>query len=215
MGILTIIPITILYVGIIVLINRAPILDPFTPAGRAGFSATILLYLAVGFYPAYIKSALTYTNDAEASWIFHTSPADPLLILRAARRFILVFFILPYLLLLGAAYAVMTRALLHTVMHFLVIALLVVIETDLQLLFFPEMPFSRTRAAGQRSAGMLIRMLAGVVLLIPIYLLVLLVYPSPVGYWCALAGLAAVLVTVRVLGRRHASRRLAHAEFQA
>ena len=213
MGVLTIIPITLLYVGIIVFANRTPLLDPFSAPGRATFGGTILLYLAVGFYPSYMKNALTYSSSASASWLITCSPADPLLILRAARRFILVFFILPYLLALGAAYAIFTGQLFHTVQHFAVIALLVVIETDILLLFFPQIPFSRAAATGRRGGAVLLRMLAGAVILLPLYLMVLFVYPNPSAYWTALAALVALAVAVRVLGGRYAGRKLAREEF--
>jgi hypothetical protein len=215
MGVLTIIPISILYVGIIVLVNRAPIIDPFTAAGRAGFGPTILLYLALGFYPNYVKNALTYSSDAEASWLFYSSPADPLLVIRAARRFIVTFFILPYLVLFAGVYAIVTGAVLHTVQHFAAIALLVLIETDLLLLFSPQVPFSRKPAAGRRGGGMLLRLLAGAVLLLPIWLLVAFVYPFPGGWWAAIAVLCACLVVVRVTGRRFAAGKLAREEFSA
>jgi hypothetical protein len=212
MGVLMIIPVTALYVLIILFVNKAPILDPFSPAGQATFGATILLYLAVGFYPSYVKSALTYTSNAEASWIFYASPADPLLIVRGARRFILVFFIAPYLVLLGAAYAVFTGQIVHTLQHFLLIGLLVVIETDVLLLFSPQLPFSRKAGAGRRGGASLLRIFAGVLILVPIYLLVLLVYPHPLAYWPALGAVAACLAIVRVTGRRYAARRLAREE---
>jgi hypothetical protein len=213
MGVLTIIPVTLLYVGIIVFANRTPLLDPFTAAGRATFGGTILLYLAVGFYPSYMKNALTYSSSASASWLITCSPADPLLILRAARRFIMVFFILPYLLALGAAYAIFTGQLAHTIQHFGAIALLVVIETDILLLFFPQIPFSRAATTGRRGGAVLLRMLAGVVILLPLYLMVLFVYPHPAAYWAALAALLALAVGVRVLGGRYAGAKLAREEF--
>ena len=208
MGVLTIIPVTVLYVGIIVLANRVPLLDPFTPAGRATFGATILLYFAVGFYPSYMKNALTYSSSASASWLLSCSPAEPLLILRAARRFILVFFILPYLVALAAAYAVFTGQVGHTIQHFVVIALLVLIETDILLLFSPQIPFSRPATTGRRGGTVLLRMLAGAVILLPIYLMVLFVYPHPGVYWIAVAVLLGCAAGVRIIGGRYAGRKL-------
>jgi hypothetical protein len=212
MGVLTIIPVTILYVGIILFANRAPILDPFTAAGRAGFASTLLLYLAVGFFPTYVKNALTFSNQSEASWLFHASPANRLLILRAARRFILVFFITPYLVMLTVLYAILTREILHTLMHFAAITLLVLIETDVLLLFSPRLPFSRPLTAGRRGGGPIARMLAGVIILLPIYLMVVFVYPYPLAVWLCLAGLAGVLTWVRIAGRRHAAWKLEREE---
>jgi hypothetical protein len=58
-------------------------------------------------------------------------------------------------------------------------------------------------------------MLAGVVILLPIYLLVVFAYPSPIASWIALAVLAVVVVTVRVTGKRHAARLLDREELAA
>ncbi len=214
-SILTIIPITVAYIGVILLVNRTPLLDPFTPQGRATFAATLMLYIGIGVYPALVKGALTFTNDASVGWVFFASPADPLLLLRAARRFILVFFIAPYLLVLGAAYALFTGALWHTLQHFILIACLVVIETDVMLFFFPQRPFSIEAAAGQQGGAMLLQTLAGMLILLPLYLLVILVYPHPFAFWPALAGIVACLAVVRVMGRRYAASRLSREELLA
>ncbi len=213
MGVLTIIPVTLLYLAILLLGVRSPILDPFTPAGRATFGRTILLYLAVGFFPSYLRSALTFSAQAEASWLFHVSPANRLLMLRAARRFILLFFVAPYVLLLAVLNAVLTREILHTVMHFLAISLLVVIEIDLLLLFFPRIPFSRPASLGRRGGSALGRMLNGFLIVVPIWLLVTFVYPHLLVYWLVMAALVAVLIVVRVRGRRFAARRLEREEY--
>lgn len=213
MGILVIVPITVLYILLILFVYNAPILDPFTPRGRVTFPGTLLLYLAVGFFPSYLKSALTYSNQAEASWILHASPADPLLVLRATRRFILVFFIAPYIALLAVMYIAFTGAVAHTLQHFAVITLLIVIETDFMLLFFPQTPFSRQAAAGRRSGGALLRLFSGAIVLLPMFLLVYFVYPIAAAYWASLAVLAALMLTVRVLGGRRAARKLSREEF--
>ncbi|HEY9593833.1 MAG TPA: hypothetical protein VHE79_05105, partial [Spirochaetia bacterium] len=215
MGVLAIIPISILYVAIIAFVYHAPIIDPFTPAGRASFGPTILLYIALCFYPTYVKNALTYSNDAEASWLFYSSPADPLLVIRAARRFILAWFILPFLVLFAAVYAIVTHAVLHTLQHFAGIAVLVLVETDVLLLFSPQIPFSRKPAAGRRGGGMLLRLIGGALMLVPIWLLVIFVYPHPWAWWTAMAGLCAAFAVVRITGRRYAARRLSHEEFSA
>jgi hypothetical protein len=212
-GILVIVPITVLYVLIILVMQRAPILDPFTPEGRSTFVKTLLLYFAMGFFPTYIKNALTYSAQAESAWIFYTSPADRLLILRAARRFILVFFIAPYLALLAGLYMVVTKEIIHSLQHFAAVALLIVIEIDVMLLFFPQIPFSRQATAGRRSGAALLRLFAGAIVLLPMYCLVSFAYPSTAAYWGSLAGLCAVMFAVRILGGRYAAAKLSREEF--
>ncbi len=206
--IMAVVPLTVIYLGIILLVNRVPILDPFTPAGRATFGSTILLYLAIGFFPMYLKGGLVNSTQAEASWILHASPANRLLLLRAARRFIIWCFLAPYLLAVGVLFAFLTRAPLHTIQHFAAVTALVLIETDVLLLFFPELPFSKHLQTGQRGAAIVIRLFAAFILLPPLFLLVLLLYPRPLLAWIGLAGLFACLAAVRIAGSRFAARRL-------
>ncbi len=213
MGILVIVPVTVLYLFLVLFVYNTPILDPFTPRGRDTFTGTLLVYLAVGFFPSYLKNALTYSNQAEAGWILHSSPADPRLVLRAARRFILLFFIAPYLGVLGLVYMVMTGAVAHTLQHFAVISLLILMETDFILFFFPQMPFSRQAATGRRSGAALLRLVSGVIVLLPIFLFVYFVYPFEAAYWASLAGLAALMIAMRLFGERYAARKLSSEEF--
>jgi hypothetical protein len=212
-SILVIVPITVLYAAIVLLVNRTPIVDPFTAGGRQSFGSTILLYVAVGFFPSYLKSALTSSSEAEASWILHASPADRLLLLRAARRFILAFFLLPYLAALWAVFALLSGVLFDTLRHFLAVGALVLLETDVLLLFFPQLPFSLKQRTGQRGAAMLLRLFGGLLILPPLYLLVVFVYPHPVLAWAALAGLGACVLAVRLGGERFAGSRLRRQEF--
>ncbi len=215
MGILVIVPITLLYLAIIFFANRAKLMDPFTEAGRAGFLQTILLYVAIGFFPVYVKAALVRSADAEASWLILSSPADAHLLLRAARTFITVFFLTPYLLALGAVYAAFTGAVFNTIRHFAMIALLVLIETDVLLLFFPELPFSKPVQTGARTAQVFTRMFSALLILVPVALVVYLVYPYDLAYWITLAGLIGVLAAVRAAGARFAVARLKRAEMAA
>jgi hypothetical protein len=212
MGILVIVPITLLYLGIILFVNQTSLLDPFTAAGRDSFPQTFLLYLAIGFFPSYVKSALTHSNASDTHWIFLASPADRLKLLAAARTFISIFFITPYLLALAAVYFGFTHALLHTLQHFMVITLLVIIETDVLLLFFPELPFSKPAQTGTRSVQMLTRIVSAFIAPVPVMLLVYFVYPKPLLYWIVLAALAITLVIIRATGMKFAVSRLERQE---
>jgi len=212
LGVLAIVPVTLAYIATLLVGNRTPILDPFTAAGRQTFGPTFLLYTAVGIFPFYLKNALSGSAQAEAAWIYHASPADKLLLLRASRRFILSFFLLPYLAVLAVAFAALTGSVPHAVQHFLVILLLCLMETDWFLLFFPELPFSRKARLGRRSNRLFLQVFVALAALAPLFLFVYFVYPTPWTYPVAAAGLFLLYRGLHALGVRTARRKLARAE---
>ena len=122
MGILAIIPITVIYAVMIFINSPESILDPFTIEGRRLFSNTLLLYIAIGIFPLYIKNALSYSQEAEASWILYTTPYNTSRLITSIRHFILGFFIIPYLLIFTLLFGFYTQAWWSTIKHFLVVS---------------------------------------------------------------------------------------------
>ncbi|MBN1412967.1 MAG: hypothetical protein JW969_19160 [Spirochaetales bacterium] len=211
-GILVIIPITVLYFLIVMFSQGGAILDPFSRAGIQMFDKTILFYVAIGFFPVYIKNSLVYSTESEASWVFYTTPCSRLKMILAARKFIVFFFIVPYLLIFVVFYMVLTGAYVHVLMHFLTVLLLSLIQTNLFLLYFAETPFSRKLERGQRMGLLFIRMLIGMVMPLPIYLFVIFFYKNMTSYGLLLAGLFIVLAVMELAGRKIAERQLGREE---
>ena len=90
MGVLTIIPLTVLYIfqGV----SEHGGLD-----GRVGRE-----YLLVGFaimmFPAMLKMQLTRSDAYRASWIFFAAPVNRANLIRASKNVVVAMFLLPYLL---------------------------------------------------------------------------------------------------------------------
>jgi hypothetical protein len=214
MGILSVISLTLIYFLIVVIGNRAPIIDPFTQAGRTVYPDTFFIYLAISFLPISLKDILSSSSQGEASWIFFSTPVDRVKFLLAGRSMILWYFSLPYLVAMGVVFAVLSGEIIHTVMHFTTIFLLVLILLDGNILFFPELPFSRVPQKGRQGRMVLIRL--GVATIFPAVLsiFVLFLYQALYSYVAGLAGLLLIWAAIQYMGRKHAAKKLAMAEYR-
>ncbi len=208
------VPITVVLLVVTVFINKARIVDPFSAEGGAVFASTFPLYLAIFLFPSTVKTALTYSSQAEASWILVASPADRTRLLIAARRFTGLFFLAPYLLALCVVFLVLTGSIAHTLQHFAMIATLLLAETDVLLFLLPALPFSRKSTVGAAGVQMLLPLLPAVAALLVLFLLLSFAYRSPYLYWPVLGGLLALDAALRAWGPRYAAVRLADKEME-
>ncbi|MBN2536493.1 MAG: hypothetical protein JXB88_26650 [Spirochaetales bacterium] len=213
LSILTIIPLTILYFLIVLLIYRGSLENPFTPAGIAGFPRTLFLYAAVGFFPFYIKSALTYSQQADASWVFFTTPYNRVKLILATRKFVFVFFLLPYFSFFIILYIMMAGVIIPILMHFLVVGILSFIQMCIFLFFMAEIPFSKKPQRGRRLLHLAARMAISILLPVPLFLFVMFIYPHPFFFWILVACLFIIAVIVEIAGRKKARGRLNREEF--
>ncbi|MBN2441965.1 MAG: hypothetical protein JXJ04_11480, partial [Spirochaetales bacterium] len=182
LSILTIIPLTILYFIIVLFVYKGSLENPFTQSGILGFHKTLFLYVAIGFFPFYIKSALAYSQDAEASWIFFTTAYNRLNLILATRKFVFIFFMLPYFLLFFIIYIIMAGVIIPVILHFLVVIILAYIQTNIFLFFMTDIPFSKKPQRGRMLLSLLARMSISVLLPVPLYVFVIFLYPQPLFY---------------------------------
>lgn len=213
MGILAIVPITIIYFIMVFLNSPDSILDPFSPQGRMLFSNTILLYIGIGIFPLYIKNALSYSQEAEASWILYTAPYNPAGLVIAIRRFILSFFIMPYLIVFMLIFGFYTQAWWSTLRHFLVVTLLCLIQTDILIYLLAEVPFSKIPQKGQRTIALFFRIILSLLTAGVLYLAVLFIYPVESYFWIMVVLLTIIALGVNYLGRKKAGKLLEKQEF--
>jgi hypothetical protein len=213
LSILTIIPLTVLYFFIVIFVYKGSLENPFTFQGISEFHKTIFLYVAVGFFPFYIKSALAYSKEADASWFFFTTPYNRIKLILATRKFVFIFFLGPYFLFFFIIYVIMAGVIIPVILHFLVVILLAFIQTNIFLLFLAEIPFTKKPQQGRMILSLFARMGISVLLPAPLYLFVVLLYPSPLAYWTLVASLLVLAVIVEICGRKKALTRLSRQEF--
>jgi hypothetical protein len=155
MGVLGILPLTLLYA--IMGIRDGNMADPFAPArGGGGFS---LVTVAILVFPSMLKPALTRSESFRASWVFFACPADRLKIIRSAKNVVVAYFLVPYLLFVGAIYAYVARNLWHVLVHIMLLGLISHLVLQCMVFLDPELPFSRPPQTGRRGTSVVVLML--------------------------------------------------------
>jgi ABC-2 type transport system permease protein len=157
MGVLAILPMTILYLFMGLRQGEA-----VTGAVRDIGRTMPLVSLAMLLFPSMLKSSMVRSDAFRASWIFFVSPSDRARLLRSAQNVLVITFLVPYILLTGAAMVWFYHQVRMVVVHLVVIGLLSHLLLQLSTLIEPELPFSKPIDKGLSSARIFaFTMLAG------------------------------------------------------
>lgn len=145
MGVLSILPLTLLYL-FIGLRNG----DGASAQGDA--SRLSMITIAVVLFPMMLKLNMARSDAFRASWIFFATPTDRTRLVRASIHVLVAFFVLPYLLFVGFTLIWFTDSLAYLAIYLVFagmlsyLALLVVTCVD------PELPFAKPFTKGSASA---------------------------------------------------------------
>jgi len=180
MAVLSILPLTIFY--LFYGTQTGPLPNPFETQdfemGRTG-----LLYLLVFLFPMMLRTFVTQSDAYQASWMFYTTPTNFQRVIIAEKNFLMIYFVLPFLLILGLIFYHYFENLLHALLHVLVLGLLSHLFLQFAFLFSPDLPFSRPNVKGRRSRNM-----ALLLIVVPFILYLILpfifkvVYPSTASF---------------------------------
>lgn len=191
MTILTVIPLTLLYVYLGVS-EGEEIVDPFVGGAMSG-SGSFLVYMAAAFVPFMVIMGTAYSSHAAAAWIFFTSPADRTRLVMSAARFAIVFFCIPYVLFLSVVLGWVFGNYFHALLHCITLMLILTVLVRFMVLITPRIPFSVMPQAGQRQLTYFIAFLVPMAaVLIPMLLLARFTYGGPIGYLAIVGGLLLV-----------------------
>lgn len=170
MAVLGILPLTIFY--LFVGIEEGPLPDPFLDP-EFEFKRTGLLYLLVFLFPMMLRTYVTQSDSFQASWIFYATPTNIQRIVISEKNFLMIYFVLPFLLILGGIFFYYFDTLLHVLLHVLVLGLLAHLFLQFAFLYSPDLPFSRPNVKGSRSKN-----IALFLILVPfiIYLILPLIF---------------------------------------
>lgn len=204
MGVLGIIPLTVIY--LIVGVNDA------RDAGAA-MPDLSLVSLAILIFPSMLKANLAGSDAFRASWIYFATPADRARLIRSARDILAVYFLLPYLALVGVTLAFFVDDPLWLLAYLAIAGLASNLMLLIATLLNPELPFSRPHEKMQETSRVIVVMvLAGVVGLV-LMRLVDRLYGSPIALVTVLTTLIAASVLVGRLTRTRIERQAARLEF--
>jgi hypothetical protein len=146
MGVLGLLPFTFLYM--LMGVRNGAISDPF--AATRNMQAWPLT-MAVLASPAMLRMLLTRSDAFRASWIFFTCPSDRMKIARSSNDVLVMFFLIPYLLVVSAIYAYVVGNIVHVLVHVAFLGLLAHLVLQLALLLDPALPFSRPMQRGRNT----------------------------------------------------------------
>jgi ABC-2 type transport system permease protein len=187
LGVLTILPLTALYIfqGV----SRSGSV-PDRPGGQF-----MLVGFAIMMFPAMLKMQLTRSDSYRASWIFFAAPVSRARLIRAAKDVVVTMFLLPYVVLVAAVMAYATKDPLHAIAHVGVLGLASHLVLQTTILMDPELPFAKPfDKGGGPSRMMALFLFIGIANLV-------LTFATPWLYsnWMMSAGLAAVVIFLSVL----------------
>jgi len=214
MTVLSIVPLTALYIyqG---LNGTTGFLDPFR--GGLDFKGMVnssLLYIAIILFPGILKDEIGSSDSFQASWVFFVTPADRVELVLAVKRVLTVYFLVPYLFLLGFVFYYFFRNLLHVVMHEVVILIASQILFQAMFLISPRLPFSSPRGVGERATLTTFLVLLGpVILLITLILFSRYFYSGIIAYATGVVLLLLIAMLVEKIVRLRISRTVSRLEF--
>jgi len=215
-SILSILPLTAIYVFLAVLEGGvAP--DPFlAPPGDAAAGGYFLLYIAAALFPYMITFGTVNSDSYRSAWVFYASPADRTRIILSPARYALVWFCLPFTLLLAGIFTWYFGSALHAVLHCLVIYAILVIQTRMLTLMYPRIPFSQPPKTGQRTLYIFVLVtLSIIVMCVPMGIVTAVGYGGYAGYSVWLGGAMVINGVLSRIIRRTIPRRAAGMEFLA
>ena len=213
LGILAIIPLTILYL-FMGLRGGGKLYDPFNPDWKS-LANSALIYFVIVLFPMTIKEAVTRSESYLASWIFFVTPSSQTRLVLSVKKILFWFFVVPYLSVLALVFLYYFRNILHVLMHLLVLLLFSYSFLQVFLLVNPQMPFSVPRQLGERAT-----MLGTVMILGPIVLVGLLlgfsffVYQNTAVYIVVVALLVFLTMLLEKFLVLRISRKLSRLEFR-
>lgn len=209
MGVLGLLPFTLLYIFIGV--RNGGVADPFTVTRNV---QAWPLTMAVLTSPAMLRMLLTRSDAFRASWIFFTCPGDRMKIVRSSKDVLVVFFLIPYLLVVSAFYSYVVGNVAHVLVHVMFLGLLAHLVLQVALLLDPALPFSRpmqqTRMTGVFIAFAMLTVLASVL----IQFFAARIYSSPMSTAAAVAVIVFIGVVLDLITRARVNRQAQLLEFE-
>ncbi len=150
-AVLGILPLTIFY--LFVSVSEGPLPNPFV-VHNFDFRRTGLLYLLIFLFPMMLRTYVTSSDSYQASWIFYVSPTDFKRIIIAEKNFLMIYFVLPFLMILAGIFYYYFSNLLQVLLHILVLGLLAHLFLQMAFIYSPDLPFSRPNIKGGRSRNL-------------------------------------------------------------
>ena len=214
MTVLSILPLTAFYIYM-GLQDGGRLIDPFVESLAASKgSGNYLLYIAVGMFPFMIIMGTAYSPSAAASWVFFASPANKTNLVMSSARFTVIYFCIPYLILLTGVLGYFFGSYFHALLHCFILFLMLLTLVRVFVLLMPNLPFSIPVRAGQRGVLMMVMFLIPTIfIVVPMLLVTKLGYGGVLGYSLIACGLVLIWWLFGLILRRSIPKRMNKLEY--
>ena len=182
MGVLTILPLTALYI-----FQGVSDSNEFSGGGRF-----MLVGFAIMMFPAMLKMQLTRSDSYRASWVFFAAPVSRARLIRAAKDVVIAMFLLPYVVIVAAVMAYATGDPLHAIAHVLILGLISHLVLQTTILMDPELPFAKPFDKGGGPS----RMTALFIFILIVNFALTFATPWLYGNWLLVGALAAIVIVL-------------------
>jgi hypothetical protein len=206
MGVLAIMPMTLLY--IIMGVRDHSIGDPFVATSK--FS---LVTVAVLMFPSMLKMHLARSDSFRASWVFFACPSDRMQIIRSSKNVLVALFLVPYLVFVVALFTYVAGHPVHVLVHVALLGAISHLVLQAALLIDPELPFSRPIQKGNKSTEVFFLMFVMVLIGEVGQFFMARLYASPVATIGAFAVVWLAGIAIDRLTRARVARQTASLEF--
>ncbi len=181
MGVLTILPLTVLYIF-------QGIFRDGNAVNRPG-GEFVFVGFAIMMFPAMLKMQLTRSDAFRASWIFFAAPVNRASLIRASKNVVVAMFLTPYLLFVMVAMGWATHNLGDAVVHIGLMGLISHLVLQLTILLEPELPFAKP--TDKNRSATIFALFAGIAIINA----VLSIFQKQLfGSWVNIAGTAGVTI---------------------
>jgi hypothetical protein len=213
--ILSIIPLAALYLYMGIRDGKS-LVDPFIISHVSSTSPNIMFYVAVALLPLMVIAGTSYSSAYQAAWIFFTSPADRVRLVLATKRFAIIYFCLPFLIVVFVLLSLFFHSVLHAALHSLTMFLLCTIAIAILVIMIGKVPFSLPLRRGSTTASYFVSLMVPLVLILPPMIVIAKVgYGSAEGYLIWVGILLALNLAINFVQNRIVARRVAKYEFLA
>ena len=209
MGVLGLLPFTFLYM--LMGVRSGAVVDPFTANRQMQAWPMTMAVLAS---PAMLRMLLTRSESFRASWIFFTCPSDRMRIARSSKNVLVVFFLVPYLLLVSAIYSYVVGNVGHVLVHVAFLGLLAHLVLQVALLLDPALPFSRPMQKGRSTSLFFGFTLVTILVSLFIQFYASTMYSSVTSTVSAVIGIVVFGVIIDWLTRARVQRQAQRLEFE-
>lgn len=208
MSVLAAVPIAVMYLYLGMSSGRV-LLDPFVEHSADSPEGAFLVYIAVALLPLMVLSGITMSSSWQAAWVFLASPTDRVKLVRAGKRYALLYFALPFLLIIYGVMVYFFGDALHALAHSITLYLISLIGVTMMITFTGRLPFSMPQRKGQRTASFMLGWIGPFVLVVPPMVIIgKFGYGSWLTYLVILAVLLAINAGLLIIERAALKKRV-------